>query len=800
MSKKLGFRILSVVMLFFTIGSIGSGIFSGIEYVVAIGGLVATGVLWGLGNKAISSKGPKTNVEEKPDSEKAKVSEPKEPSPKPSRGQTKLIIVGFLAVYVVTTAAANLLTGNYAGEELEQIVAALVILLVLWMIGNSRKGDFKNAFKFKWPEFIEKEQSAGQTKAKPRRIKAKHAFVDEVAEDLRATARRFEDPYTEHFFTLGDLQIMRSTKSQEFVAYAAFYIARSGFKIQFRNVNSRTGKVREIQKTWKQTIGVTENRFELYLQDHSSIEFIPTTVKSHLYLSAFWQVFNDALNGSDLLLKNPIESGLGHKLREVANYIVENREVVGEDGAFDLAKVESKVSDEEFFGYQVAKFPEVRDKIKRWRLLSPLGAGAFGQVFKAENIDTGDLAAIKLMSPTGRDRKKLDVLGPEFRFNRESFLAEAALSGKVSSPFIASANDSGVEPWPWIRYPLVEGTDLNEAWIASEDKETLWWNLAHDLVSALNTIHTEGLVHKDVKPNNMLMTKDCFVLLDFGVGEVAGYGDLLGSGIAGTFGYIAPEVILDESGSVKPSDKTDIFAAGVTLIALRDNRLVRSLASAQASSQAMQGVVAQPIDLTSWPTEMADLLKKMVSFAPSERASAKALLKDIAKHIDLDAKLQLIEQNKKAQFAFDPSEYEMGSDESFDLPVQAPIASWAPIEEAIRQVVDEIRPRFFIVELGIRGTEDKVYVQAITGGDGWILEAMSETFSQVAHSRETKTNFLRLGWTPPSKSEPNYIVNSAEYRTPEIVRRLVDAFEFGYPIKLNQIDRISVSGQGRGKY
>jgi hypothetical protein len=190
----------------------------------------------------------------------------------------------------------------------------------------------------------------------------------------------------------------------------------------------------------------------------------------------------------------------------------------------------------------------------------------------------------------------------------------------------------------------------------------------------------------------------------------------------------------------------------------------------------------------------------MVSFTPSERASAKALLKDIAKHIDLDAKLQLIEQNKKAQFAFDPSEYEMGSDESFELPVQAPIASWAPIEEAIRKVVEEIRPRFFIVELGIRGTEDKVYVQAITGGDGWILEAMSETFSQVAHSRETKTNFLRLGWTPPSKSEPNYIVNSAEYRTPEIVRRLVDAFEFGYPIKLDQIDRIAVSGQGRGKY
>ena len=797
-------------MFFLTISIIGSGVVPDIEYVVAIAGLIASGFIWTLGGKSNIDTTKRSKAGLRP-SDQESDSENPEPISRPSHSIPKLVLVWFLAVYIVIVASANLLTGDYAGEELEQITAAVIILLVLWLVGTSRKGDIKKALNFrlpkfnlnapdlKVPEFVRQAISSLQTLSGPRRVKVRHPYIDEVAEDLRATARNFEDPYIELFFTLGDLKIRRLTKSQEFTAHAFFKIARKGFNVEFVNVNSRTGKVREIEKKWKQTIGVTEDRFELYLQDHSLIEFIPTNVKSRLYLSAFWQVFNEALNGSDLLLQNPIESGLGHKLREVANYIVENRELVGETGIFDLSKVESKISDEEFHGYQIPKLPELRDKIEGWRLLEPLGEGAFGQVFKAENVESGEFSAIKLMSPIGRDKKKLDVLGPEFRSNRESFLAEAALSGKVSSPFIASAQDAGTEPWPWIRYPLVEGADLYKAWNASKDKESFWWNLAHDLVSALNTIHEEGMVHKDVKPNNMLMTSDRFVLLDFGIGEVSGYGELLG-GSRGTKGFIAPEVLIDETGSTRNTDNTDIFAAGVSLISLRDQSLPMSLASASDSPQDLQKLVTKPIDLSSWPPAMAKLLQKMVSFEPSERASAKTLLKDIAKHVDLDAKLRLIEKNKEEQFAFDPSKYEMGSDESFELPVEAPLASWAPIEEAIRKVVEEIRPRFFIVELGIKGSDDMVYVQAISGGGGWILEAMSETFSKSAHSKETKTNFLRLGWTPPSKSEPNYIVNSAEYRTPELIRRLVDAFEFGYPIKLNQIERVSVSGQGKGKY
>ena len=777
-------------MLFFTIGAIGSGIFAGIEYLGAISGLIVTALIWAFGNQTDGNIASGSK-----ESESTKDASAQDES-SATRGSTiKKLIVGGLATYLAVVGTTNLLSGSYAGEELEQVIALLLVLLILWLIWGIRAADLKKFTNFKIPDVIQKQLASNRANS-PRRTKVKYPYVDEVAEDLRSTAREFEDPYKELFFVLGDLQIRRLTNSQEFTANALFQISRNGFNLQFVNVNSRTGKVRTIEKKWKQTVGVTPDRFQLYLQDHSLIEFIPLTPKSHLYMSAFWQVFNQALNGSDLLLQNPVESGLGHRLREVANYIIENRETVGPDALFELSEVESKTTDDEFLGYQVPELPEIRDKIQGWRLLSSLGKGGFGQVFKAEEVKTGELCAIKLMSPNGQDKKKLDVLSKQFRVNREGFLAEAALSSKVSSPFIASAIDSGAEPWPWIRYPLVQGKPPAEAWNASKDKSDFWWNMAHDLVSALNTIHTEGMVHKDIKPDNILMTEDCFVVLDFGVGEVVGYG----GGVAGTLGFIAPEIFIDESRSTRNSDKTDIFAAGVTLISLRDRSVVESLRAATSSSGAMQELVKTPIDLSGWPPEMAQLLSRMLSFNPSERPSAKLLLKEISKHVDLDLKLELIEKHKEAQFAFDPSEHDMGTDETFDIPVQAPIASWAPIEDAITEIVDEIKPRFFVVELGIADSEDRVYVQALSGGGGWILEAMSEKFSETKHSRETKANFIRLGWTPPSKSEPNYIVNSTEYRTPEIVRRLVDALEFGYPVKLEQIERVTISGQGKGKY
>lgn len=321
-------------------------------------------------------------------------------------------------------------------------------------------------------------------------------YVDEVASDLRVIAKEYEDPLLDLFFKLGNIHIRRLTNSQDFVAAAYLRITRNELVVDFVTLNSKTGKQRQIIKKWKDTIGCLPNEFTMYLKDHSSIEFIPQDRKTYLALNAFWQVFHHGLNGDSRVFQNPIESGYGHRLREVANYLIEHRDQVGPNASFDLNAVPTRINDEEFFGHGSPQFPEVRDKIQRWRLLEPIGAGGFGQVFKCEHADTGEFAAIKLMSPTGHDKKKIPPASEMFRRHRERFLDEAALSQKVNSPFVVSAIDSGKDPWPWIRYPLVEGQSIAKAMQKSSDFMSTWWNLAHDLISGLSTIHLElSLIH-----------------------------------------------------------------------------------------------------------------------------------------------------------------------------------------------------------------------------------------------------------------------------------------------------------------
>ncbi len=714
----------------------------------------------------------------------------------------------FLAWLSGVSTFFNLFSPIYAGLQAQLILGAGIAIAIFTILGRRAKARAGNAAPKPRKEKVRRSSSAPKVRAAttPKAPKSKFPYLEEVAQDLRSTARAFEDPRVEVFFGLSGLRIRRTTSSQSFIADAAVELGRSGFRIQFRNVNSRTGAVREIKKRWVDTIGVTPNQFELYLKDHSSIEFIPLDRKTHLYLSVFWQVFRDALNGEDLLLVNPVDSGLGHRLREAAGYILENPAEVGPGGAFSLDKVPTRISDEEFFGHKVPSFPELRDKIKRWRLIEKLGAGAFGQVFKVEHADTGDQAAIKLMSPLGPDKKPLEVGGLIFRKNREQFLDEAALSMKVSSPFVVSAVDSGTEPWPWILYPLVEGTGIREHIAKANDPRHAWWNLAHDLISGLATIHAEGLVHRDVKPDNMKATVDRFVLLDLGIGEVVGYTGLMnGYGASGTLGYIPPDLFL-RTEAFDPEPNIDIFAAGMTLLSIFDESELRRIQMAQAAfreskdKQAFEQFMQQPVDLSRAPAEARTLLAAMTDFDPSKRPSAKHLLKYVADFVDLESKVQLIlETRAERDYVPQDGEEDMGEEVPFEFQIRGRQTSWKLLEDELQRVIEEIRPRYFIVTVN-ESSDDMVYVQAMSGGGGWHIEAMSEVFANRPQADQTKVNFLRLDWTPPSASEPNYSIDREAIPTAELIRIFTDAFEFGYQLQPRDIASIDFKGMGRGKY
>jgi serine/threonine protein kinase len=638
-------------------------------------------------------------------------------------------------------------------------------------------------------------------------FKSKHDYVDQVASELREFAKNYEDPLVEVFFELGSIQMRRLTNSQDFIANAYLRFARNEFIVDFVTLNSRVQKPRQINKKWSDTIGALSDESILYLKDQSSIEFIPQDHKSFLLLSVFWQVFQDGLNGESRIFHNPIESGLGHRLREAANYIIENRRTIGPDAIFNLSDVPSRINEEEFFAHGSPRFPEVRDKIQRWRLLAPLGAGGFGQVFKAEHADTGEFGAIKLMSPTRADNKIIPTTSQEFRRYRERFLDEATLSMKVSSPFVVPAIDYGKDPWPWIRYPLIEGQSITQALQQSSDARSEWWNLAHDLLSGLSTIHLEGLIHKDVKPDNMLHASDQFVLLDLGIGEVLGYSELTGlGGIGGTYGFMAPELLLKNRTGTKPGFEIDIFSAGMTLLSIFDNEPLFALRNAQlstredADSDHLEIFLNEPISLEHAPDETWPLLSAMLNYDPLQRPPAKSLLKYVANFVDLEKKIQLIQADREARIPPAEDTNSRGTEDEKISSIKGPLKSWGSIEDSIYEIIDNVRPNYFIVNINPDDKDTMVYVQAMSGSGGWFFEAMSEAFSVNIQSEAVRKNFMRLNWTPPSASQPNYSMDLNDPPAPEIVRIFTDALEFGYGLTPSQVSAVKITAQGTDKY
>ena len=727
-----------------------------------------------------------------------------------------------LIVLVLIAVLDGLNSGLYEGVELPLVFgAAVVIGFLVWRFKRAVSEKKKpRADKSPEPELVQKpkrkwfaglgprspKQRNRQQKAKPERhvrSPKKFDYIDSVADSLREIARDYEDSKREVFLVLKGLHMRRMTGSQDFEANAVVQIARSGFRIDFVTLNSRTGKPRSIEKKWSETIGATPNRFEIYLKDHSLIELVPLDKEMHLRLSAFWQVFNPGLNGFPEQFQSPVKSGLGHRLREVANYMVENKPEIGVNGALDVGRVPSKVSEEEFHGIYDPKIPKKGEKLGRWKLVEELGSGAFGNVFRVENVDDGSVCALKLMSPNYGD-KKLKVDSQIFRMLSEGFLDEAKLSSKVNNPFVLSAIDSGQEPWPWILYPFVEGNSPRQEMAASEDPRGLWWNFAHDLLSALNAIHTEGLLHRDVKPDNIRGTKDRFVLLDLGIGQVKGYSDLVGGAVGGTVGYMAPEILLDPKGD--HGYATDIFSAGMTLLAMFNERAPFELSQVEKRSretgdnQALINFLSSSLDLSIAPQETRALLSVMLDPNPNQRPPARKLLAYVSDFVDLEAKIQMIQAHNAEMYEAVDVE-DQSEEERTQGVTSGPFKTWQRLETEIYHILEDVRPRYFIATLKVEGFEDMIYLQAINDLNGqWHLEAISETFADESQSTDLKKRMLGLGWTPPSGSDPNWGMDFTNPPYPEIVRVFTDAFEFGFQIRPNKVISIELIKQGEGLY
>src|SRR3954467_1127407 len=189
-----------------------------------------------------------------------------------------------------------------------------------------------------------------------------------------------------------------------------------------------------------------------------------------------------------------------------------------------------------------------------YRIVEELGRGGTSIVYRAEHVRLGRSAALKLLVP---------ALG-EADF-RDRFLRESQLAASLDHPNIVPVYDAGEEDGLlYIAMACVEGSDLKSL-LAAEGRLPLRraLRIVGQVGSALDAAHARGLVHRDVKPANILVADaDRAYLSDFGVAkQLASNGTTRTGRFIGTIDYCAPEQIKGR----EVDSPTDVYALACVL-------------------------------------------------------------------------------------------------------------------------------------------------------------------------------------------------------------------------------------------
>lgn len=191
----------------------------------------------------------------------------------------------------------------------------------------------------------------------------------------------------------------------------------------------------------------------------------------------------------------------------------------------------------------------------RYTLLSLIGQGGMGRVYRARDTTIGRDVALKLLPPeVGTD--------PAYR---ERFRREAHTAARLTEPHIIPIYDTGdIDGQLYLVMPIIEGIDVQG--LIGRDGPLDPARAVHiieQLASALDAAHSQGLVHRDIKPSNALLTEQDFVyLIDFGVARGATATKLTSTGVfMGTLAYMAPERFIDGVADAR----SDIYALACVL-------------------------------------------------------------------------------------------------------------------------------------------------------------------------------------------------------------------------------------------
>ncbi|MFI6733461.1 protein kinase [Nonomuraea sp. NPDC050451] len=250
-------------------------------------------------------------------------------------------------------------------------------------------------------------------------------------------------------------------------------------------------------------------------------------------------------------------------------------------------------------------------KIGPYTLVERLGRGGMGEVYLA-NTRRGESVALKVLHDLAEDETSRVRLEREVRALR-----------RVESPYVAKVLDADLScARPYLVMEYIEGATLLDRVRQSGALDVAdLVDLAQGIAAALAIIHAAGVVHRDLKPGNIIMGSEGPVLIDFGIAQVLDATRLTMTGtFLGTPGYTAPEIFADEQVD-SPAD-VHAWAATVAFAATGRPTFGRGTAEAQ-----MYAVLNGQADLKGVPVELLPLVRAALNREPGKRPTA-ALLAD----------------------------------------------------------------------------------------------------------------------------------------------------------------------------
>jgi len=256
-----------------------------------------------------------------------------------------------------------------------------------------------------------------------------------------------------------------------------------------------------------------------------------------------------------------------------------------------------------------------------YEILSPIGAGGMGQVFRARDKRLGRIVAIKILPP-----HRFAVRDWSQRFRREALAISALSHPNVCALFDVGETVIDDETVSYLVMEYLDGETLRDRMRSGALPTRNAIDTGVQIANGLAAAHRKGLVHRDLKPENVFLTRDGVVkILDFGLVKATGeldpapsdQGQTQPGTIVGTAAYMAPEQIRGEAIDLR----ADIFSFGVLLYEMLTGN--QPFAGETAVDTMSQILNTEPEELTGFLPDssagVAEIVRRCLMKSPEER-------------------------------------------------------------------------------------------------------------------------------------------------------------------------------------